>query len=55
MLNLFTELYSHRKCHSLPEILEKVHITAKSQKTDIDKYATSANIAFSITTICLIN
>ena len=31
--------YCHKKCHSLPGISEKVHITVKFQKTDIDKYA----------------
>ena len=31
--------YSHKKSHSLPRISEKVHITAKFQKTEFDKYA----------------
>ena len=41
--------YSHEKYHSLPGISEKIHITAKLQKTEFDKYATSGVIAFSTT------
>ena len=52
-MNLSTEYCSHKKCHSIPKISEKAHITAKFQKTEFDKYATSA-VAFSITTIYLI-
>ena len=33
--------YSDKKCHSLPGIPEKVHITAKFQKSEFDKHATS--------------
>ena len=45
---------SHKKCHNLPEISEKVQITARFQKTEFDKYATSRVSAFSLTSICLI-
>ena len=41
--------YSHKKYHSLSEISEKVHITAKFQKA-----ATSGVSASSITSIYLI-
>ena len=34
--------YSHIKCHSSPGISEKVHIRAKFQKTEFDKYATNS-------------
>ena len=40
--------YSRKKCHSLPGISEKVHITEKLQKTQFDKYATRGVSAFSI-------
>ena len=33
-------LYNHKKCHSLPRISEKVHITAKFYKTEFHKYFT---------------
>ena len=33
--------YSHKKCYSLPGIPEKVHITAKFQKSEFDKHTTS--------------
>ena len=46
--------YSHKKCHSLPGISDNMHITAKFQKTEFDKYATSGVSAFIITSICLI-
>ena len=32
--------YFHKKYHILSGISEKVHITAKFQKTEFDKYAT---------------
>ena len=41
-------------CHSLPGKSEKMHITAKFQKTAFDKYATNDVGAFSITFIYLI-
>ena len=44
----------HNKYHSLPEISEKVHITAKFQRTKFDKNAKSGVNAFSITSIYLI-
>ena len=40
--------YSYKKCHGLMGIFEKVHITAKFQKTEFDEYATSGVIAFSV-------
>ena len=40
--------YSYKKCHGLMGIFEKVHITAKFQKTEFDKYANSGVIAFSV-------
>ena len=46
--------YSHKKCHRLPGISEKVHITGKSQKNEFDRYATSAVRTFSIKSIYLI-
>ena len=46
--------YSHKKCHSLPGISEEFHITAKIQKTELDKYATGRVCAFTITSIYLI-
>ena len=42
------------KCNSLPGISEKVHIIEKFRKTEFDKYVTSGNSAFSITSIYLI-
>ena len=33
--------YSHKKCNSLPGISDNMHITAKFQKTEFDKYAAS--------------
>lgn len=42
-------LYIHKKCHRLPRISEKVHITVKFQKTEMDKDATSGARAFNIT------
>ena len=42
------------QCHNLPGISEKVQITARFQKTEFDKYATSRVSAFSLTSICLI-
>ena len=47
-------LYSHKKCNSLLRISHKVHIAAKLQKTEFDKYATSGVIAFSNTSTYLI-
>ena len=47
--------YSHKKCHSLPGISEKVPIKAKFQKTEFDKYATSGISACSIIFIYLIH
>ena len=41
-------LYIHEKCHRLPRISEKVHITVKFQKTEMDKDATSGGRAFNI-------
>ena len=32
--------YSHKNCHILPGISGKVHITAKFQRIEFDKYAT---------------
>ena len=46
--------YSHKKCHRLSGISDKVHITAKFQKTEFDKYATSRVSTFSITSTYLI-
>ena len=46
--------YSHKKCHSLPGISEKLHITTKSQKAEFDKYAFSEVSDFSITSIYII-
>ena len=46
--------YSLKKCDSLPRIFEKVHITAKIQKTQFDKYATGRVRAFCIKFIYLI-
>ena len=46
--------FSHKRFHSLPGISEKVHIKAKFQKTELDKYDTSGVSAFSITSIYLI-
>ena len=46
--------YSHKKCNSLPGISDNMHITAKFQKTEFDKYAASWVSAFSITSINLI-
>ena len=46
--------YSHKKCHSLSGISEKVHIKAKFHKTEFDKHGTSGVSAFSLTTIYLI-
>ena len=43
--------YSHKKYHSLPGISEKVHITAKFEKTGFGKYVGSRVSAFSI--ICV--
>ena len=49
--------FSHKKCHSLSGISEKVQkrcffrITAEFQKTELDKYATSGVSVFSITSI----
>ena len=45
---------SHKKCHSLPGISEKVHITAKFQKTECDKYVNRGANALSITSVYLI-
>ena len=39
---------SYKKCHSLPGKSEKMHIKAKFQKTEFDKYATSRVSAFSL-------
>ena len=47
-------LYSCKKYHSLPRISKKAHITAKLQKAEFDKYATSRVIALSITSTYLI-
>ena len=44
-------VYSYKKYHSLMGIFEKVHITAKFQKTEFDKYATSGVIAFGVASI----
>ena len=46
--------YGYKNCHSLPGISEKVHITAKFQKTEFDKYATRGVGAFSMTSIYVI-
>ena len=40
-------LYSHKKCHSLLGISEKVHVKANFQKTEFDKYAASGASTFS--------
>ena len=34
-------LYNNKKCHSLSRISEIVHIVAKFQKTEFDKYPTN--------------
>ena len=46
--------YSHKKCHSLSGISEKVYIIVKFQKTEFDNYATSRVSTLSITSIYLI-
>ena len=46
--------YSQNKCHNLPGTSEKVHITAKFQKTEFDKYATGGVSALGITSVYLI-
>ena len=40
-------LYSHKKCHSLLGISEKVYVKANFQKTEFDKYAASGASTFS--------
>ena len=46
-------LYNHKKSQSFPEILPKTEVP-KFQKTEFDKYATSGDSAFSMTSIYLI-
>ena len=45
--------YSHKKCHSLQGIPEKVHITIKFQKTEFDKHNNRGVRAFSVISIYL--
>ena len=45
---------SNKKCHDLPGIFKNEHITAKSQKSEFEKYVTNGYTAFSITFFSLI-
>ena len=53
---LFKRLYfySHKNCHSVPGISERVHIEVKLLKTEFDKYDNSRISAFCITSVYLI-